>query len=41
MCILIKNWFNLVSYLKQIDIFIEMVIYVAVDYKSDSGQGKT
>ena len=39
MCILIKNWFHTV-YLKQINIFIEMFICVAVDCKSDSGQGE-
>ena len=37
--ILINNWFDAV-YLKQINIFIEMVICVAVDCKSDSRQGK-
>ena len=39
MCILIKSWFHN-GYLKQIDIFIEMVICMAVDCKSDSRKGK-
>ena len=39
MCILIKSWFH-TGYLKQIDIFIEMVICMAVDCKSDSRKGK-
>ena len=35
-----KTLFHTVQYLKQINIFTETFIYMAVDCKSDSRQGK-